>query len=197
MMNHYKYYLLIPVIFSWLIIVSSCSNDMQEIDALVNNVSEEIELAKDIVMLYSDSAVVKVRITAPTLYTHVSRTTPNQEFPDGIYVEFLNDKKQVYSWLKADYALRQSQEKNIIMRRNVVMENNRGDLIKSSELIWDENEEILHTEKYVQIIQPEQQDTTEGFGFVTNQEFTRFEIKRKGSASLNADKIKQEFLKEN
>ena len=63
-------------------------------------------------------------------------------------------------------------------------------------MIWDESNELLYTEKFVKIIQPENQDTTTGFGFETNQDFTRFEIKRRGSASLNVEQLKADFEKE-
>lgn len=169
---------------------------MEDVDALINNPPVNQEIAKDVVIYYSDSAQVRVRITAPTLIRNLDRGKPNEEFPDGIFVEFLNNRQRVYSRLKADYGIRETLKKQIITRRNVEMYNAKGETIKSSELIWDENDEILFTEKYVMIIQPEKQDTQQGFGFVTNQDFTRFEIKSRGSASINVDKMKAEFKKE-
>ena len=65
--------------------------------------------------------------------------------------------------------------------------------VKDESISWNEAEEILTTEKYVKIIQPQTQDTTEGFGFITNQEFTKFEIKRRGIASINASRLKEEL----
>ena len=88
-------------------------------------------------------------------------------------------------------------KKRILTEGNVEMYNRKNEKLLTSELIWDEGEEILYTEKFVKIIQPESQDTTTGFGFITNQDFTRFEIKKKGSASLNLDKLKEDFNNQN
>lgn len=172
---------------------SACINDVQEIDALLDGMSENREIAKTVEILYSDSAIVRVRIIAPTLVHYMKASSSIEEFPDGLKVEFLNANKKVYSWLIADYAIRDVVKKQIITQKNVELKNTRNERILTSELIWDEAEEILFTEKYVKIIQPQTQDTTEGFGFVTNQEFTKFEIKRRGIASINASRLKEEL----
>ncbi|HMQ08078.1 MAG TPA: hypothetical protein PKC30_12310 [Saprospiraceae bacterium] len=172
-------------------IALSCTTDIKDIDRLLESFTDDREIAKEVEILYSDSARVKARITAPTMVRHLSRTAPKEEFPNGMFVEFLDSLFQVESWLKSDYAIREVLQKRIITRRNVEMENENGERIMTGELIWDEQKEILYTEKFVKIIQPENQDTTMGFGFITNQAFTRFEIKRRGAASLNSSKFKE------
>lgn len=177
--------------FCVLLVISCTSTDIRDIDLLLEELTDDREIAKDVVILYSDSAQVKARITAPTMVRYISRTAPVEEFPDGMFVEFLDDEHKVYSWLRSDYAIREVLKKLIITRKNVEMTNENGERILTGELIWDEQKEILYTEKFVKIIQPESQDTTMGFGFITNQEFTRFEIKRKGAASLNSSNFKE------
>jgi LPS export ABC transporter protein LptC len=173
--------------------LSACTNDIKEIDDMLEEVENSKDIVKTVEILYSDSAIVRVRIIAPTLELYKDGAASIEEFPDGLKVEFLNKQKQAYSWLVADYAIRDVQKKEIITRKNVVLKNNKNEKILTSELIWNESEEILQTDKYVKIIQPATQDTTEGFGFVTNQEFTKFEIKKRGFASLNADRLKEEL----
>ena len=169
---------------------------MKDVDALLSDFAVNKEIATDVEIYYSDSAVVRVKITAPKLVRYLDKASPNEEFPEGLLVEFYNKRENAYSWLKADYGMREVLKKQVITRRNVEMYNRKNEKILTSELIWDEAGEILFTEKYVKIIQPENQDTTTGFGFVTNQDFTRFEIKKKGAASLNIDKLKKELEKE-
>jgi LPS export ABC transporter protein LptC len=187
-----KYFISL-IIFLLCIFICSCTNDVQEIDAMLEGFSENKEIAKTVEILYSDSAVVRVRIIAPTLVHYMKASSSIEEFPDGLRVEFLNENKQAYTWLTADYAIRDVVSKQIITQKNVELRNRKNERILTSELIWNEMDEILFTEKYVKIIQPATQDTTEGFGFVTNQEFTKFEIKRRGIASLNAARLKEEL----
>ncbi len=170
-------------------IISSCAKNTQEIDALISQASVDKEVVNEATILYSDSAYVNVRITAPTLERHLSRSRPMEEFTDGIKVEFLNERGRSTGVLTAEYATREPIKQIITCRRNVYLTNYSGEQLLTSELIWDEKEEILKTEKFVKLIQSETQDTTMGFGFVSNQDFTRFEIKRKASASLNADEL--------
>jgi LPS export ABC transporter protein LptC len=188
-------YLLLFIIFSFFLCLSACTNDIKEIDDLLEGVENTKDIVKTVEILYSDSAIVRIRIIAPTLELYKKSGSSIEEFPDGLRVEFLNEQKKAYSWLVADYAIRNVQRKEIITRKNVVLKNSKNEKILTSELIWNESEEILQTDKYVKIIQPATQDTTEGFGFVTNQEFTKFEIKKRGIASLNAARLKEELEK--
>lgn len=196
--DYHPFCLLKYIVFIFVLAIctlSACSNDMKDVDALMSSYGVDKEIAEDVEIYYSDSAVVRIKITAPKLVRYLNKNQPNEEFPEGLVVEFYNIHKQPYSWLKADYGMRDVLKKQIITRKNVLMYNRKNEKILTSELIWDETEEILFTEKYVKIIQPATQDTTTGFGFETNQEFSRFEIKRKGSASLSMDQIKDDFKK--
>lgn len=177
--------------------ISACSNDMKDVEALISGAGVGKEVASDVEIFYSDSAVVRIKITAPTLVRHIGQSSQDEEFPDGLLVEFYNNKKRPYSWLKADYGMRDVLKKRIVTKGNVEMYNRKNEKLMTSELIWDEGEEILYTEKFVKIIQPESQDTSTGFGFVTNQDFTRFEIKKKGSASLNIERLKEDLKQNN
>ena len=174
----------------------ACSNDMKDVNELMGDAGVNQEVAKDVEIFYSDSAVVRIKITAPKLVRYLGKSSQDEEFPEGLLVEFYNKRKRPYSWLKADYGMRDVLKKKIVTQGNVEMYNRKNEKLLTSELIWDEGEEILYTEKFVKIIQPESQDTTTGFGFITNQDFSRFEIKRKGSASLNVEKLKADFEKE-
>ncbi|MBK8051862.1 MAG: LPS export ABC transporter periplasmic protein LptC [Saprospiraceae bacterium] len=61
--------------------------------------------------------------------------------------------------------------------------------METSELIFDEIERIVYTEKLVRITNPIKGDTTYGFGFKANQDFTRFEIKKKVQGKINVSEI--------
>jgi len=71
----------------------------------------------------------------------------------------------------------------------VVVYNSRNDKLRTLELIWDENEKTISTEKAVKIMQPSIGDTLFGYGVIANEDFTRFEIKRNVSAIKNYDKL--------
>ena len=169
---------------------TSCVNDMKEVDELMQDVDAiYMDTARQVRILYSDSAQVQVEIEAPTLVRHLSKEDPRDEFPDGVYVKFYNENKKVSSWLKADYAVKLENQDIIIARYNVQLYNANQEKLESPELIWNEKEEIMYTDKIVRITKPMSGDTTYGSGFETNQDFSRFEIKQNYTARMNSEEF--------
>ncbi len=167
------------------IVYSSCSNDMKEINSLVDKKELLVEIAKDVEILYSDSAIVRMKITAPELHRHLDKTSPTEEWPLGIHVDFYDHNKEPTAWLDAKYAIRIPKENLIITRDSVVLHNQKGDILESVELKYDQKKEILFTDQFVRIIQAQSQDTMFGYGFESDKEFKRFEFKNKFSTIQN------------
>lgn len=151
------------------------------------------EVAKDVEILYSDSAVIKVRIISPTMKRYNLRHESYDEFPDGLLVEFLDSRHRVTSWLEADYAIRKDKEKKIYVESNVILLNKQKDKLITEALVWDEGSKEIYTTRPVKIIQPTRGDTSYGHGFKADQEFTRFEIKKQFSAIKNDELITQDL----
>ncbi|MBK9255496.1 MAG: LPS export ABC transporter periplasmic protein LptC [Saprospiraceae bacterium] len=173
-------------IFCVLLFMSACTNEVDEIDQLLQEKYQaNIERGKNIRIIYSDSASVKVIIHAPVMERNISLSDAKDEFPKGILVEFLGADKQVYSWLKANSAVRDEKESKVTTRGSVEFYNDKNEKLETPELIWDEKEKIIYTDKLVRITQSEKGDTTYGFGFKANQDFTRFEIKKKVQGKVN------------
>jgi len=171
----------------------ACSNDKSDIKKFSSQENLSVEIAKDVEILYSDSAEVKVKITSPTLKRYKDQGETYDEFPDGLLVEFLDKNKRVTSWMKASYAVRKETEKKIFVRgdkdeKYVILYNKNNDVLKTDELVWDEGQEEIYTSRPVKIYQPSVGDTSFGFGFRADEKFSKFEI-QKFSALKNVDKI--------
>lgn len=178
------------VIILTLLGIVGCVNDINDIKALVEENNFKEETAKDVKIYYSDSAQVKVIIKAPTLIRHTERSVTNDEFPDGVLVEFMDDNGKIISWLESDYAVKSSLDNEVVVKENVKFYNSANDLLETSELNWNELTGVVHTDKFVKISQPSRRDTSYGYGFVTDESFTRFEIEKYRGVK-NADKIKE------
>jgi LPS export ABC transporter protein LptC len=159
----------------FLLILSSCQNDLAEIQRFINQEETTYETISDFKTLYSDSAVVKVKIEGPTMLRYLDKDRPRQEFPDGMKVEFFTPDKRVTSRLTAKYGMRLEKDKQIVMRDDVVWESINKEILETSELIWDEKEERVFTNKFVVIRRPGEIIT--GYGFESNQDFTYSKIK--------------------
>jgi len=188
----------VKAIFLWLsliIILGSCTNDIKEVNKITTNDDSLSEIAKEVEILYSDSAVVKVKIKSPTLKRYTVKGESYDEFPDGLLVEFLDDNQRIKSWLEADYGVRKDREKKIYLETNVILYNKNNDKLETEALVWDEGIKEIYTSRTVKISQPSRGDTSLGHGFRADQEFTRFEIKRKFSAIKNVDDLTKDLEK--
>ncbi len=177
--------------FLLIAITLGCSTDINEVNAITDSEFLKKEEAKFVTILYSDSAQVKVRITADKMIRHLDRSNPKDEFPEGIYVEFLGETGKPYSWLEADKAIRYEKESEVIAQGNAKFYNRKEEMLTSTELTWNENDQKLRTNKFVRITQPMKGDTSYGYGFEANEEFTQFEIKKKTSSIFNIESFKE------
>ena len=153
---------------AWLL--GGCKNTVEDVNDLVSKFDTQVETAKDVEILYSDSAQVRVRITGPTMLYHLDRREPRQEFPDGVSVDFFGPEGAITSQLDARYGLRMENRNEVIVRDSVVWQSVEGEKIESEELIWDERQRKIYTNKFVVITRPD--EIIYGHGFEADQDFT-------------------------
>jgi LPS export ABC transporter protein LptC len=175
-----------------LMFLGSCVNDLEEVKALTKKYDVSKDVGEQVRIVYSDSGNVKLIIEAKTLEKFNDYSDPKDIFPNGIIITFLDQTKQPNSWLKADYAVRKYKEKKMTVKGNVVFYNKQNDKLQSAELIWDEQNKKIYTEKFIKVSRPAVGDTIYGVGFETDQNFNRIEIKHKVKGKIKAN----EFLVE-
>lgn len=165
------------LIFVFLILcLCACENDMTEVQRVISEEEEAIERARDVEILYSDSAVVRVRIKAYTMLNHLDKKEPRREFPEGFMVDFFDERKRVVSNLSANYAINYINENKVFMKDSVVVWNEKGERLEAEELTWDEKEKKVHSDEFVKMTTADQ--IIYGYGFTSNLEFTRYKIKQ-------------------
>lgn len=174
--------------------IQSCVTKMEDIDNLTSTHEASVEVATNVEVLYSDSAQIKVKVSGPTMNRYLDKNNPREEFPDGVHVEFYGPNGNITSWLDADYAVRETKKSRIITRQNVNLYNEKQEKLETWELIWDEKKDRVYTERFVMITQPERGDTSYGYGFEANNDFTRFEI-QKNSGKMNIQEVTEELNK--
>ena len=144
---------LIGVLIAFLL--SSCENDLQ----VVKNFSDP-EKVPDVVMtnfetIYSDSAKVKGKLTAPLLHMYNSDKKKYKEFPNGLHVYFYNDSLIVITEITAKYAINYDKTQIWEARNDVVVTNTKGERLNTEQLFWDQNKKIIYTKKYCRITMPD------------------------------------------
>ena len=152
------------------LLLSSCENDLEEIAALSEQLSTEVETVKEVEILYSDSAQVRVRITGPTMLYYLDQAEPQQEFTEGVVVDFFGPDGEVTSQLTAQYALRMDNRKEVVVRDSVVWKSVEGEILETEELFWDERRQKIYSNKFVVITRPD--EIIYGHGFEADQDFS-------------------------
>ena len=76
--------------------------------------------------------------------------------------------------IKADTAYYYEPKKLWELRGNVHIRNQQGDKFDTQLLFWNQEQEKIYSDKFIRIEQPDQIIT--GYGFVSNQQLTEFQI---------------------
>ena len=176
----------LPVLGLVVLFLSACENDVADIQRVIQPEEMSVERARSVELLYSDSAIVRVRIQAETMLSHLNEKEPYREFPDGVHVDIFNDNGQVGSRLIAKHATHYTKQHKVILRDSVVVWNAKGERLTTEKLIWDEKKEKIYSDEQVTV-----RTATEviyGHNFEATQDFSSWHIKNvKGI--VNADNL--------
>jgi LPS export ABC transporter protein LptC len=142
------------------------------------------ESAEKVTIEYTDSGILKAKITSPEMLAVKNVREPFVEMQKGIEVCFFDVDGTVQSFLSAEYAISYQEKKKIIVRRNVQVMNIKGERLNTEELIWDQNTGRIKTDKFVRINTKDQ--IIMGEGMESNQSFTDWEILNvRGTINVN------------
>jgi LPS export ABC transporter protein LptC len=162
---------------SGVFLLISCESDIERIN-LITNPEEIPDIGgKDMEIIYSDSAIVRAKLIAPSIRQFLRAERPYTEFSEGIHVFMYNKNMETESEIRANYAIYYSEEKLWIARGNVIAENfAKGEKLNTEELFWDENIKLIYSNSFSRI---ENNDGTfyGQHGFEANQQFTNWKLK--------------------
>ena len=128
-------------------ICTGCVNNLRDVERISSDQSTQlVDISTGVEIIYSDSAIVKAKITAPQLL-HFKTAKPYDEMKKGVKAIFFDEHQQETSNIVADYAIRREGENIIELRKNVIATNKEGKIFKSDELIWDNNRHRFYSNK--------------------------------------------------
>lgn len=166
-------------------IFCGCENDESKVDRITRKINLPVESAGNIVVLYSDSAILKVRLTAPAMNRYYS-PKPYFEMPKGVNIKFFDDSMHVISTLTANYAISRESEDIMEARNNVVVVNQKGEKLNTEHLIWDKKTRKIYSNVFSKITTKD--EIIYGNGFEANEDFSKYKINQvKGIISANND----------
>jgi len=135
------------IIFIFSILLTSCGPEA------IENQAEDYEgpilELTDIETLYSDSAVVRLKLKAPRRLEFLNK---DSEYPQGIYLEFYEADGSMSATLQSNYCYHYSTENKYRVLGNVILKSFEDeDQLNTEELFWDPIKEIVYTDKFVRV----------------------------------------------
>jgi len=150
-----------------------CQNTEEALDEVEVYEGPIYEVA-DLKLWYSDSAVVRLMVQAPLMKEFENG---DQEYPEGIYVEFYDQDSTVSSTLTGDQAYFTKETNTYRAFGNVQLESlKKNQKLTTEELFWNVNDEQVYTEKFVIIETAD--DVLHGEGLTADQDFSSYRILR-------------------
>lgn len=176
---------LLPALFTALLL-QGCENDLnkvKQISSLESNT--HVDTTRGAEVIYSDSAKVKARVITP-LMLHHTVALPFYEMPKGVKITFfeadLNKSKDspenhILCTIVSDYAITSNNDKLIELRKNVVVSNPAGDVLKSDELFYDSLKKIIYSNKQCWLNKADG-TALDGTSFISNETFTDYRFEK-------------------
>ena len=182
-MSEHNYFWIFLIFLLW-----GCENDLSEVKQLFDYPDPDIEVVVEPEIIFSDSGNIQARIQGPLMHREVGSGLYGKDiFPNGLSAEIYQKDGTINSWLRAGYGENQRKSNEILVQDNVLLYNTEGDTLRAEELIWDQDEKILKTEKFVRMTSDGQ--LIYGFGFRSKEDFSEWEIKAfKGMVEVEENK---------
>ncbi len=160
-----------------------CENDIEKVKLITDKDQMPVESAQGLNVIYSDSALVKVKLKAKTM-NRFGGEDPYTEMPQGIHVEFFDDGMQTKTTLTASKAIKKEKSQTMEVFGNVEVVNAKGEKLNTEHLVWNEGTKKISSNEFVKI------STTDkiifGNGFESNQDFSNYRIfKITGTININ------------
>jgi len=179
MQNRIK--LLKSIIMSSMLIIMllSCENRIEDINSVTDWNKLPVISAKNVEILYSDSAIVKAKLIAKELYEHEKSEDKEAfvEFPKGLEVFFYNNFKTIESKLSCKYAIYNKSTKLFESRNDVEIYNyETKEKLNTEQMFWDEEKEIIYSDHFTRITRNTNDVTYGENGFISDQTFTSYTI---------------------
>ena len=163
--------------------LSSCSNDMAVINKIIDPEEEPDLLATNIKVLYTDSARLQMRLSAPIVKQFDAVKEPREEFPEGVHVLFYEKTGELKAELTANWAKNDRTTKIWEARSNVVLINSEGAKLETEQLFWDQQKAIVYSEKFTKYTTKTGSIATGKNGIYAKQDFSQWKL-LSGNATL-------------
>ena len=162
-------------ILALLMISVACSSDKSKfLPGFSDRAAVPGMYTDSVTTLISDSGRIRYRVIAEIWEVYDKAKDPYWYFPKKVYFERFNDSLKTESMVQSDTARYYSDRKVWELIKNVSLINLKGESFKTSLLYWDQKQQRIYSDSFIQIEQKNQIIT--GYGFESNETLTQYKI---------------------
>lgn len=126
--------------------------------------------------LISDSGIIRYKIIAEEWLVFDRTNPPRQEFPKGIFLVRFDEKFHVNLFITADTAYWYNQSLWEMRGRVFIRNLENSTTFSTEELFWDMNSHQVYSNKYMHIVEPDQE--LEGNWFISDEKMNVYHVKK-------------------
>lgn len=153
----------------------SCTNDLEVIKSLTFGENQPTQTGKDITSIYTEGGKLKVKMTTPEMQRFENSEELKTIFPKGLEIAFYDVNGKQTSSLKCKYAIYYEAKKLWEARNNVVGKNEKGDMLYTERLFWNEGEKKIYSNNYTKIVTADG-NVSQGKRFESDEQFENYSI---------------------
>ena len=184
-----KYYLFISaVLLTGTAFLSSCEKAAKEPFSELQ-IKDMPELsARNFETMYTDSGKVTMIMRSPLIMQFAGEEDPHTEFPEGLVLLFYDKTSVPQASLASQYARYNKKEELWELRDSVVVVSEKGEILETELLYWDEAKELVWSDRFVRITGKD--EIIMGTGFESDPRLTRWKIKNVSATIYITDEQK-------
>ncbi|MBD2703263.1 LPS export ABC transporter periplasmic protein LptC [Spirosoma sp. BT702] len=135
-----------------------------------------VEEINDVKLLYSENALVKVKLTTPKQYRYEN---DNRKYPEPVNIVFYGTAGEEVTTLRSDSG-RYDRAKDLytVMGNVVVINKQKQEKLLTPELTWNPISKKVYTDKRVTVLSQQTGEKLYGIGLDANQDFSQYSIRK-------------------
>ncbi|MFY8132330.1 MAG: LPS export ABC transporter periplasmic protein LptC [Bacteroidia bacterium] len=171
---------------AFLLLLIGCRNSADELAPFHHKEDWLAEKAKNVVINYSDSGIVRVEVIAPEMIRKWEQTDYKTTLPKGVTAHFFDSEGNRSSTLTGNYATVDSKSGIMNVKGDVQVINSNGDTLLTENLILDQSKDRLATNGPVTVRRSTQIIMADGLE--SNRDFTKYTFtKVRGTLSVKGN----------
>jgi LPS export ABC transporter protein LptC len=169
----------------------SCQNDIEQIEALTEDQNFPVQIVRDGTFHYTQQGKLRNTLKA-TFLEQYEGENPHLKVSEGFTLFMYDSLENIEATLQANEGIFIEQEQRMEARDDVMLWNLEGEILRTEELIWQQDSDKVYTDKFVSISTKD--GIIYGKGLVSDSRFKSYSMKNLSGDLYVDDPAKKDSL---